>query len=85
MSSQTQEKNVSFEVEENSQTKDLSTESQEVEQSKKVKLVDIEIVDQNTALNVLVSFIGVAQRRGAFAIDESAKIFESIKMFQEGQ
>jgi len=47
-----------------------------------VKLVNATISDQHIALNVLVGFIGVAQKRGCFAIDESAKIYECIKMFQ---
>jgi len=47
-----------------------------------VRLVDAVIHDQNIALNVIVGFIGVAQKRGCFAIDESAKIYECIKMFQ---
>ena len=47
-----------------------------------VRLVDAVIHDQNVALNVIVGFIGVAQKRGCFALDESAKIFECIKMFQ---
>ena len=45
-------------------------------------LLSTEIENQNVALNVLVGFIGVAQRRGVFAIDESAKIFECIKSFR---
>ena len=51
-------------------------------QQEQVKLVNATISDQHIALNVLVGFIGVAQRRGTFAIDESAKIYECIKMFQ---
>ena len=47
-----------------------------------VKLVDVEIRDQNSALNVMVSFLSLAHKRGAFGIDESAKIWECIKMFQ---
>ena len=47
------------------------------------KLVNIEIKDEIVALNVLVSFMNLAQRRGVFTIDESAKIFECIKMFQK--
>ena len=45
-------------------------------------LLAAEIENQNIALNVLIGFIGVAQRRGVFAIDESAKIFECIKSFR---
>jgi len=51
-------------------------------QAPEVKLVDVSITDQNTALNVMVSFLSLAHKRGAFGIDESAKIWECIKMFQ---
>ncbi len=46
-------------------------------------LLDIEITDENVALNVMVMFLNLAQNRGAFRIDESAKIFECIKTFQK--
>ena len=49
---------------------------------KEIKLVDVEINDENTALNVMVSFLSLAQKRGVFTLDESAKIWECIKMFQ---
>ena len=45
-------------------------------------LLATEINNQNIALSVLVGFVGIAQRRGVFAIDESAKIYECIKSFQ---
>jgi len=48
-----------------------------------LKIVDIPINDENTALNVMVSFLTLAQKRGAFTFDESAKIWECIKMFQK--
>jgi hypothetical protein len=48
-----------------------------------IKLVDIPIRDENTALNVMVNFLSLAQKRGTFSIDESAKIWECIKMFQK--
>ena len=47
------------------------------------KLVDMEVTDENIALNLLVSFVNVANKRGAFTIDESAKIWECIKKFQK--
>jgi len=55
----------------------------ETEIQKDVKLVDIPITDENTALNIMVSFLSLAHKRGAFGIDESAKIWECIKMFQK--
>lgn len=50
---------------------------------KEMKLVDVEIKDENTALNVMVNFLNLAQKRGVFNFDESAKIWECIKMFQK--
>jgi hypothetical protein len=46
-----------------------------------MRLTDIEITDENMALNVIVSFLGVAQQRGTFSIAESAKIYECIQKF----
>ena len=54
-----------------------------VAEKKEVKLTDIEILNENVALNVIVSFLNLAQRRGAFSIDESAKIWECVKKFQK--
>lgn len=51
-----------------------------------VKLVDVPVTDANIALNVIFSFMQVAQRRGTYSIDESAKIWECMKFFiQPGQ
>jgi hypothetical protein len=50
--------------------------------AKEVNLTDVKIVDENTSLNVMISFLSLAQKRGAFGIDESAKIWECIKIFQ---
>ena len=49
----------------------------------KIKLVDVQVTNENDALNLLISFITVAHKRGAFTIDESAKIWECIKIFQK--
>jgi len=52
------------------------------EKPKEVKLTEIPIVDENVALNVIVSFLNLGQRRGVFNIEESAKIWECIRKFQ---
>ena len=57
--------------------------SQMPSQKNEPKLVDIQVHDENTALNVLVGFLGLAQKRGIFSFDESAKIWECIKIFQK--
>ena len=54
-----------------------------LEKKPEVKLVDVVVTDENVALNLLVSFLNTAQRRGAFSIDESAKIWECVKVFQK--
>lgn len=48
---------------------------------KLVVLTDIEVTNQNIAFNVLISFITIAQKRGTFSINESAKIWECLKYF----
>jgi len=55
---------------------------EEQSKQKEVRLVDIPINDENTALNVMVGFLNIAHKRGAFTIDESAKIWECISKFQ---
>ena len=52
-------------------------------QEKEVRLVDIPIKDENTALNMMVNFLSLAQKRGAFNLEESAKIWECVKIFQK--
>ena len=59
------------------------TEQGQENQQNSPKLVDLEVTDENMALNILVSFLNVANKRGAFTVDESAKIWECIKKFQK--
>uniref|UniRef100_A0A6C0E3D6 Uncharacterized protein n=1 Tax=viral metagenome TaxID=1070528 RepID=A0A6C0E3D6_9ZZZZ len=49
---------------------------------KEIRLTEIPVVDEITALNIMVSFLGLAQKRGAYTIDEASKIWECIKKFQ---
>ena len=53
------------------------------EEKKEVLLSELEINDPNTALNVLISFVNLANKRGAFDVKESAKIWECIQQFQK--
>ena len=55
------------------------------QQQQQIPLTSIEITDDNVALNVMVTFLSVAQKRGAFSIDESAKLWECIKRFIQQQ
>jgi len=65
------------------QVETQQVETQQVETQQEIKLVDILVKDENTALNVMVGFLNVAHKRGAFLIDESAKIWECIQKFQK--
>ena len=48
-----------------------------------ISIFDVEIKDENTALNVIVQFLHIAQKRGAFNVQESAKLWEAISAFQK--
>ena len=51
-------------------------------EKKQTRLVDIPVTNQNEALQLIVTFLNLAQKRGIFTLDESAKIWECVKMFQ---
>lgn len=51
-------------------------------EKKQTRLVDIPLNTQQDALQLIVTFLHLAQKRGAFTLDESAKLWDCIKMFQ---
>ena len=53
------------------------------EQKKQVQLSDVNVDNENTALNVMVAMLNMAQRRGAFTMEESSKCWECIRMFMK--
>ena len=48
----------------------------------KTRLVDVPVSNQNEALQLIVTFLNLGQKRGAFTLDESAKLWECVKYFQ---
>ena len=54
-----------------------------VTEKKQTRLVDVPVNNTQDALQLLVTFINLAQKRGAFTLDESAKLWECIKLFQQ--
>jgi len=50
---------------------------------KQERIVDIPVTDESSAFFVLTQFITLAQKRGAYSIEESAKIFECYKQFNK--
>jgi hypothetical protein len=61
----------------------MESEQQKTEQKKEIRLVDVPVTDENVALNIMISFVNLAQKRGAYNLDESSKIWECIKKFQK--
>jgi hypothetical protein len=51
-------------------------------QTAQTRLVDVPVTNQNEALQLIVTFLNLAQKRGAFTLDESAKLWECVKQFQ---
>lgn len=59
------------------------TQSAEKQQAtQEINVLDVPVTNENVALNILVTFVNLAQKRGAFNLKESAKIWECIEKFQ---
>ena len=46
-------------------------------------ITSIVVNDETTALNLLVQFVHIAQKRGAFNLQESAKLWECVSKFMK--
>lgn len=55
----------------------------EEEKKDQINVLDVEVTNENVALNILITFVNLAQKRGAFNLNESSKIWECIKQFQK--
>jgi len=44
-------------------------------------IMTVDIKDENVALNIMVSFLNIAQKRGAFNLEESARIWQCVQKF----
>ena len=60
---------------------DKSTDTTDTPSEKKVNLDNLKVENQEMALNLMGQFLELAQKRGAFNFQESAKIYECIKFF----
>ena len=52
-------------------------------QKQQVNVLDVEVINENVALNILITFVNLAQKRGAFNLNESSKIWECIQQFRK--
>jgi hypothetical protein len=74
------EANVNMKVEETPQNSVV--EEQKAPPQRQVSLTQIPVNTENDALNMLVAFLQVAQKRGAFSLEEAGKIMEAVGVFQ---
>ena len=54
-----------------------------IEKPQTPNLNDVNVTNENEALNMMVSFLHMAQKRGAFNLQESAKIWECVQIFMK--
>ena len=54
---------------------------QQPQQQQQIAISDVEIKDENIALNVMVAMLNMAQKRGTFSMQESSKCWECIQKF----
>ena len=57
-------------------------EAPQQQQQQQVKLADLKVNTENDALNYMVGFLELAQRRGVFTLEEAAKINECVAKFR---
>ncbi len=66
------------------QTSQINNSSDDTSQNtNQVNILDVDITDENVALNLLVNFVNIAQKRGVYSLPEASKIWECIRKFQK--
>ena len=53
------------------------------QEQQQIRLTEVPVTNENVALNLMVAFLNLAQSRGAFRFDESAKILECLSTFRK--
>ena len=76
--------NITLEQVEKDQS-DMSDTVPQQQQQHQVNLASIEVKDENIALNLMVSFLQLGHKRGAYSLEESSKIWECVKMFVKAE
>jgi len=73
---------MNMKVEEVSNAQPTQETQQQTTQQPQVKLSDLKVNTENDALNYMVGFLELAQRRGVFTLEEAAKINECVAKFR---
>ena len=50
--------------------------------SQATNILDVPVRNERIAIGIMAQFLDTANKRGAFSLDESAKIVEAIRFFQ---
>jgi len=58
-------------------------EAQSTETTNQLNILDVDVTDENIALNLIVNFVNIAQKRGVYSLPESSKIWECVQRFQK--
>ena len=61
----------------------VSNDNSEENQQTQVNILDVDVTDENVALNLLVNFVNIAQKRGIYSLPEASEIWECIHRFQK--
>ena len=65
-------------------TQEVKTqEAQSTETTNQLNILDVDVTDENIALNLIVNFVNIAQKRGVYSLPESSKIWECVQRFQK--
>ena len=65
------------------QQQQMQQQQMQQQQSQVPDLTEVPVANENVSLNLMVGFLNIAQKRGAFNLKESSKIWECIKIFQK--
>lgn len=67
---------------ESGSTEQVAQQTDTQQQQQQVKLADLKVNTENDALNYMVGFLELAQRRGVYTLEEAAKINECVAKFR---
>lgn len=59
------------------------TQENQSQDANQVNILDVDVTDENVALNLIVNFVNIAQKRGVYSLPEASKIWECIQRFQK--
>lgn len=65
------------------QVQPTQSETQSTETANQLNILDVDVTDENVALNLIVNFVNIAQKRGVYSLPEASKIWECVQRFQK--